>query len=60
VLGPISPEQKLASAFRQSGPKLRDAFDVYLVKIKADGSYDALVDKYYPGIRRYLPDFFAK
>jgi ABC-type amino acid transport substrate-binding protein len=60
VLGPISEEQKLAAAFRQSGPKLRDAFDAYLRKIKANGSYDALVAKYYPGIRKYLPDFFAK
>lgn len=60
VLGPISEEQKLAAAFRRSGPKLRDAFDDYLHKIRADGSYDALVDKYYPGIRKYLPDFFVK
>jgi ABC-type amino acid transport substrate-binding protein len=60
VLGPISPEQKLAAAFRLSGSKLRDAFDDYLRKIKADGSYDALVDKYYPGIRKYFPEFFAK
>ena len=60
VLGPISDHQILATAFRQSGPKLRDAFNDYLVKIKADGAYDALVDKYYPGIRRYFPDFFAK
>ncbi len=60
VIGPISEEQKLAAAFRQSGPKLRDAFDAYLRKIKANGSYDALVNKYYPGIRKYLPDFFAK
>jgi len=60
VLGPISEEQKLAAAFRQSGRKLRDAFNEYLGKIKADGSYDALLDKYYPGIRKYLPGFFAK
>jgi ABC-type amino acid transport substrate-binding protein len=60
VLGPISEEQNLAAAFRQSGPKLRDAFNDYLLKIKADGAYDALVDKYYPGIRSYLPHFFAK
>ncbi|WP_294539873.1 transporter substrate-binding domain-containing protein [uncultured Rhodoblastus sp.] len=59
VIGPISEEQKLAAAFRQSGGRLRDAFDDYLRKIRADGSYDALVDKYYPGIRKYLPDFFA-
>jgi ABC-type amino acid transport substrate-binding protein len=60
VLGPISEEQELAAAFRKSGPKLRDAFNEYLQKIKADGSYDALVNKYYPGIRRYLPNFFSK
>jgi ABC-type amino acid transport substrate-binding protein len=36
-----------------------DAFDVYLRKIKADGSYDKLVDRYYPGIRQYFPEFFA-
>ena len=60
VLGPISPEQNLASAFRPSGPKLRDAFNAYLATIKANGTYDALIDKYYPGIRDYLPNFFAK
>ncbi len=60
VLGPISEEQKLAAAFPKSSPELRDAFDVYLRKIKADGTYDKLVDKYYPGIRQYFPEFFAK
>ncbi|MGE5506152.1 MAG: transporter substrate-binding domain-containing protein [Actinomycetota bacterium] len=59
VLGPISEEQILAAAFRHSGGGLRDAFNQYLRKIKADGTYDALVDKYYPGIRRYFPTFFA-
>ncbi len=60
VLGPISEDQALAAAFRKSGPQLRDAFDEYLRKIKADGTYDALVSKYYPGIRTYFPDFFPK
>lgn len=60
VLGPISEEQKLAAAFPKSSPELRDAFDGYLRKIKADGTYDKLVDKYYPGIRQYFPEFFAK
>lgn len=59
VLGPISDEQKLAAAFPKSSPELRDAFDDYLRKVKADGSYDKLVDKYYPGIRQYFPDFFT-
>lgn len=59
VLGPISEEQRLAAAFPPDAADLRDAFDDYLRKIKADGSYDKLVDKYYPGIRNYFPDFFA-
>lgn len=59
VLGPISEEQTLAAAFPKSSPELRDAFNTYLRKIKADGTYDRLVDKYYPGIRRYFPAFFA-
>lgn len=60
VLGPISTHQDLAAAFPQDAPALRDAFNHYLDQIKADGSYDRLVDRYYPGIRRYFPDFFAK
>lgn len=60
VLGPISEHQDLAAAFPKDAPELRAAFDVYLAKIRADGSYDKLVDKYYPGIRRYFPAFFAK
>lgn len=60
ILGPISEEQKLAAAFPKSSPELRGAFDRYLRKAKADGSYDKLVDKYYPGIRQYFPEFFAK
>ncbi len=60
VIGPISEHQDLAAAFPKDAPELRKAFDEYLVKIRADGSYDKLVDKYYPGIRRYFPQFFAK
>ncbi len=60
VIGPISEEQNLAAAFPKSSPKLRDAFNVYLARIKADGSYDKLVQKYYPGIQRYFPEFFDK
>jgi glutamine transport system substrate-binding protein len=60
VLGPISGEQKLAAAFPKTSPELRGEFDAYLRKIKTDGTYDKLVDKYYPGIRQYFPEFFAK
>lgn len=59
IIGPISEEQVLAAAFPKDAPRLRDAFNAYLRKIKADGTYIRLVDKYYPGIRRYFPTFFA-
>ena len=60
VIGPISEVQDLAAAFPKSSPQLRDEFNVYLAKIRADGSYDKLVRKYYPGIQRYFPVFFEK
>lgn len=60
VIGPISEQQDLAAAFPLSSPQLRAAFDDYLRKIRADGTYDKLVNKYYPGIRRYFPEFFAR
>lgn len=60
VIGPISDHQELAAAFPRSAPALRAAFDEYLRKIKADGTYDRLVNRYYPGIRHYFPDFFAR
>jgi len=60
VIGPISEHQDLAAAFPKDAPELRKAFDEYLARVRADGSYDKLVDKYYPGIRRYFPEFFAR
>ena len=59
ILGPISGEQALAAAFPKDAPQLRDAFNAYLRKVRADGSYDRLVRKYYPGIESYFPKFFA-
>ncbi|MEN3373335.1 transporter substrate-binding domain-containing protein [Dechloromonas sp. ZS-1] len=60
VIGPISEYQDLAAAFPKDAPELRKEFNTYLQQIKADGTYDRLVDKYYPGIRRYFPDFFSR
>jgi ABC-type amino acid transport substrate-binding protein len=60
ILGPISGRQMLATAFPKDAPVLRDEFNAYLTDIKASGVYDRLVDKYYPGIRRFFPEFFAK
>lgn len=59
IIGPISEEQRLAAAFPKDAPQLRDAYNVYLRQIREDGTYDRLVKKYYPGVQRYFPDFFA-
>jgi ABC-type amino acid transport substrate-binding protein len=60
IIGPISEEQELAAAFPKNSPELRRSFNEYLARIRADGRYDRLVDKYYPGIRRSFPGFFAR
>jgi len=60
VLGPISEEQEMAAAFPPDAPQLRDAYNQYLRKVKADGTYERLVRKYYPGIHAYFPEYFAK
>lgn len=60
IIGPISDRQMLATAFPKDAPALRDEFNAYLKDIKASGVYDRLVDKYYPGIRRFFPEYFAK
>ncbi|TCO72786.1 amino acid ABC transporter substrate-binding protein (PAAT family) [Rhodovulum euryhalinum] len=58
ILGPISRPQVLATAFPKDAGDLRDAFDDYLRQIRENGTYDALVDRYYPGIRTFFPVFF--
>ncbi|MBF0261357.1 MAG: transporter substrate-binding domain-containing protein [Magnetococcales bacterium] len=60
VIGPVSEIQEMAAAFPKSSPELRTAFDDYLKAIRADGTYDAIVKRYYPGIRSYFPEFFAR
>lgn len=59
VLGPISDRQEMAVAFRPESPQLRQAFNAYLASIMADGSYHRLVQKYYPAVFDYFPEFFA-
>jgi ABC-type amino acid transport substrate-binding protein len=59
VIGPISEEQILATAFPLDAPGLRDEFNNYLRSLKASGAYQQLVDKHYPGIKRYFSEFFV-
>jgi len=47
-------------AFRRESPQLRAAFDRYLETIRADGTFRRLVEKYYPAVPDYFPEFFAQ
>lgn len=59
VLGPVSPQQAMGVGFRKDTPALQQAFAVFYEKIRLNGSYNALVKKYYPDVFDYYPDFFA-
>lgn len=59
ILGPLSEPQHMAAAFPKNSPQLEAAFAAFLDRCQADGTYDALVRKYYPGVWTYFPDFFA-
>jgi ABC-type amino acid transport substrate-binding protein len=59
VIGPISHNQNMAVAFRKDSPKLRAAFNEYLTMIRKDGSYNKLVEKYYPSVFLYYAEFFS-
>lgn len=60
ILGPLSEPQYMAAAFPKNSPELSAAFAVFLDRCQADGTYEALVRKYYPGVWTYFPDFFPK
>jgi ABC-type amino acid transport substrate-binding protein len=59
VIGPISPSQQMAAAFRKDSPRLREAFDAYLAELRRDGTYRRLVKRYFPEAPVYFPDFFV-
>jgi len=58
VIGPISDQQVMGAGFRKDSPKLLAAFNSYLRQIRADGTYNTLVEKYYPSVFIYYADFF--
>ena len=59
VIGPISPRQQMAVAFRKDTPHLRAAFDAFLADVRRDGTYARLVRTYFPEAPTYFPDFFV-
>jgi ABC-type amino acid transport substrate-binding protein len=58
IIGPISGQQTMATAFRKDATQLREAFNAFLEQCKKDGTYVRLVKKYYPAVFDYYPDFF--
>ncbi|OQX20337.1 MAG: ABC transporter substrate-binding protein [Desulfobulbaceae bacterium A2] len=60
ILGPVSEQQEMGVAFRKDSPRLRAAFEQFFAGIWRDGSYRALVEKYYPDVFAYYPEFFAR
>lgn len=60
VIGPISEKQQMGVAFRSSSSKLREKFNEYFEIIRKDGSYNKMVQKYYPTIFDYFEDFFVE
>jgi ABC-type amino acid transport substrate-binding protein len=60
ILGPISKPQVMACGFAKTSPELREAFNVFFERCKAEGTYDRMVRKYYPLAFTYFPEFFSR
>lgn len=60
ILGPLSEPQYMAAAFPKNSPKLEAAFAAFLERCRAEGTYENLVRRYYPGVWAYFPDFFSQ
>ena len=57
-IGPVSTTHMMAYAFNESSPQLLDAFNRFFEQCMRDGTYAQLVQKYYPAIFHYYPEFF--
>ena len=60
VIGPVSDMQHMAYAFDKNAPELREAFNRFFDRCLKDGTYNRLVQKYYPSVFNYYPEFFAR
>jgi ABC-type amino acid transport substrate-binding protein len=59
ILGPISGPQQMGAGFPKDAPKLLGAYNAFVARAKTDGTYLALVKKYYPAAAAYFPEFFS-
>jgi ABC-type amino acid transport substrate-binding protein len=58
IIGPVSDRQQMAVAFSKDSPKLRKAYNAFIRKAQHDGTYLAIIKKYYPAATSYFPEFF--
>lgn len=58
ILGPVSDKQLMAGGFSKESPNLLQAYNAFIKKAQHDGTYLALIHKYYPTAPFYFPDFF--
>jgi ABC-type amino acid transport substrate-binding protein len=58
VIGPISEVQEMAVAVPKESTRLLREFNIFLEKMRKDGTYIDIVKKYYPYVFRYYPAFF--
>jgi ABC-type amino acid transport substrate-binding protein len=58
IIGPVSDKQLMAAAFSKNSPKLLKAYNAFIKKAQHNGTYLALIKKYYPTAPLYFPEFF--
>jgi len=58
VIGPVSASQEMGVGFAKTSILLKAEFNRFLDKCKSDGTYLGLVQKYYPAVFDYYPEFF--
>ena len=58
IIGPVSENQLMGVAVAKNASGLLEEFNRFFDRIWQDGTYGALVEKYYPSVFLYLGDFF--
>ena len=58
IIGPVSDKQRMAAAFSKNSPKLLQAYNAFIKKAQHNGTYLALIKKYYSTVPSYFPEFF--
>jgi ABC-type amino acid transport substrate-binding protein len=50
----------MAVGFSKDAPQLLAAYNEFLEKVKRDGTYLKLIQKYYPSAKFFFPNFFRR